>query len=502
MFKDVFAEVFVKRTVTFILAVVFLLTAAAGCSEKVGGSPVQKQNSDTPVTAPVGNNDASSVDGWEGLFTYDEINAVQFTVKASIPNEEDAYQYPWGAYDALDTPGGTAPEEDAGYMDEDELEHRLEEAIAAAEAQRNAQARQGTASSQAAPELPADWNAESNQPALGGRLELISGTTTVIIEMSEYCVDTDTTFTVTPVKTTVLPEEFFKGGFSLSRDGETDVSLNDDAIITFLTRDDPGEAVVIKSFGENGRMEYAWAEVTRLNDIYMITGAVEHFSTVGYGPATPAPNITEGPITKESHELLIKQSKELSEKFARENAQQSAGKKFVRIIEFDEILYTTSAAGLPLQLHLRAKLVEQPAITDIKTGKMEIFFKGKIWLKFYTWGPEGYGDIYMICNNASVLNPLSWIASLTEQGISFSTATFNMLSIGGSQAFAEGVGSADISGKTYTDVQTDWKFDTTSGTIKVTFTSMKGAAEKTFITGRLSAKTQRQANKQLKWFLN
>lgn len=314
--------------------------------------------------------------------------------------------------------------------------------------------------------------------------------------------EADTTFTVTPVKTTVLAEDFFRGGFSLRQEGKTNVSLKDHAVITFLTRDDPGEDVVVKSFGENGRMEYAWADVTRSGDIYMITGAIEHFSTVGYGSAADAQVVTEGPISQESHELLILKSKELSEQMQREETQQKAAKKFLRTIEFDEILYTSSAADLPLQLHLRAKLIEQPAVLNKETGNEEITFKGKIWLNFYTWGPGGYGNIYMICNNAVLRDPPFWVASLSEQGISTYTATLNMLSVGGSLAVVEGAGSADISGKTYTDVQTEWTFVPADGSIKVTFTSMKGAKEKTFVTGRLSAKSQRQANKKLKWFLD
>lgn len=491
-----------KRAAASILVLVFLFTAITGCSEINGGSPVQTQNNDKPAATPAEQSSALSGDGWEGLFAYDDNGAVQFTVKAAIPNEEDGYEYPWGEYDALDTQSGTAPEQETGDKDEEELERKLEEALAAAEAQREAQAQQGIAGSLKTPDLPPDWNAESNQPSPGGRLELASGETTVIIEMSEYCVDEDTTFTVTPVKTTVLPEEFFKGGFSLSREGETDVSLNDFAIITFMTKDDPGEDVVIKSFGENGQMEYEWADVTKLGDIFMITGAVEHFSTVGYGQAAPGPDVLTGEISQESHERLIRQTKELCEKLEREKAQQKAKKKFVRTIEFDEILYTTSAANLPLQLHLRAKLVEQPATKNPVTGSDEIFFKGKIWLKFYTWAHEGYGNIYMICNNAAVLNPPSWLASLSEQETSTMAATFNMVSIGGSQAVAEGVGSFDISGKSYTDVQTEWTYNAANDAIKVTFTSMKGATEKTFITGKLSAKSQRQANKKLKWFLD
>lgn len=492
-----------KKAIASILVLAFLFTALTGCSEKNGGSSAQTNNSDVSVTAPVEQSDASSSTGWEVLFTYDDTNAVQFTVKAAIPNEEEAYEYPWGEYDALDTQSEAAPEEEVGDMDEDDLERQLEEALAAAEAQQEAQGLQGLVDSPEIPELPADWNALSNQPALGGRLELLSGETTVIIEMSEYCVDADTTFTVTPVKSTVLPEEFFSGGFSVSREGETQVALNDFAVVTFLTKVDPGGDVVIKSFGENGEMEYALADVTKLGDVFMITGAVEHFSTVGYGSAASGPNVLEGVISKESHERLIRQTKELVERTERERAQQNT-KKFVRTIEFDEILFTTSAAGLPLQLHLRAKLVEQPVTKNPETGANDRLFKGKIWLKFYTWGPGGYGDLYMICNNAVVTDPGtgSWLASLDKQGVSSYVATFNMASIGGSKAVAEGVGSFDVSGKTYTDVQTAWVVDETTGTVKVTFTSMKGAAEKTFITGRLSAKTQKQANKKLKWFLN
>lgn len=493
-----------KKAIASILVFTFLFTALTGCSEKSGGSSSQTKNSDVSVTAPVEQSDTSSSAGWEGLFTYDDTNALKFTVKAASPNEEEAYEYPWGEYDALDTQSEAAPEEEIGDMDEDELERQLEEALAAAEAQQEVQEPQGLVDPREIPELPADWNAPSNQPASGGRLEFLSGETTVIIEMSEYCVDADTTFTVTPVKTTVLPEEFFNGGFSLSCEGEAHVALDDFAVITFLTKVEPSSDVVIKSFGENGEMEYSLPDVTKLDDVFMITGAVEHFSTVGYGSAASGPNVLEGDISQESHELLIRKTKELVEQMEREKTQQNTAKKFVRTIEFDEILFTTSAADLPLQLHLRAKLVEQPATKDPETGGNIRLFKGKIWLKFYTWGPGGYGDLYMICNNAVLTDPgtASWIASLTEQGESSCLATFNMASIGGSKAVAEGVGSFDVSGKTYTDVQTYWVVDEKTGTVKVTFTNMKGAAEKTFITGRLSAKTQKQANKKLKWFLN
>lgn len=56
---------------------------------------------------------------------------MQFTVKAAIPNEEEAYEYPWGEYDALDTQSGAAPEEEPVGMDEEEVERLMEEALAA-----------------------------------------------------------------------------------------------------------------------------------------------------------------------------------------------------------------------------------------------------------------------------------------------------------------------------------------------------------------------------------
>jgi hypothetical protein len=51
-------------------------------------------------------------------------------------------------------------------------------------------------------------------------------------------------------------------------------------------------------------------------------------------------------------------------------------------------------------------------------------------------------------------------------------------------------------------MQTVWCLNAADGSIQVTFPNMKGAVDKTFITGKLSAKTQRQADKQLKWFLD
>lgn len=79
---------------------------------------------------------------------------------------------------------------------------------------------------------------------------------------------------------------------------------------------------------------------------------------------------------------LIKQSKELSEKMERERAQQSAGKNFVQTIEFDEILFTTSAAGLPLQLHLRAKLVEQPVTKNRRPALKSISLRERYGSSF------------------------------------------------------------------------------------------------------------------------
>lgn len=495
-----------KKAIASILILSFLFTMLTSCSLRDEGR--KKQNDDVPVTtpAPVEQNDTSSGDGWEGLFTYDDTNTVQFTVKAVNPSEEDDYEYPWGEYDSLDISlqDEYVPEEEPDDMDEDELERGLEESLAAAEAQQEAQAQQGESGSYETPEVPSDESAESNQPLLGGRLEFSSGDTTVIIEISEYCVDADTTFTVTPIKTTALPDEFFKGGFSLSREGETQVELNDYAVITFLSKTDPGDDVVIKSFGENGELEYVQADVTKQGDMFKITGVVEHFSTVGYGSATPSPDMEIDGISQKSRELLLRKSKEFAEQQRKEFEKKSAKKKLVRTIEFDEILFTSSAADLPLQLHLRAKLVEQPPSKNPDTGVEEPSFKGKVWLKFYTWSPEGYGVMYLICNNAILPDPdrSSWLASLDKQGVSYRAQTFNMVSIGGSQAVAHGVGSANISGKTYADVQTDWRYDPASGTMEVTFTNMKGAKEKTFITGKLRARTQKQANKKLKWFLD
>jgi hypothetical protein len=131
----------------------------------------------------------------------------------------------------------------------------------------------------------------------------------------------------------------------------------------------------------------------------------------------------------------------------------------------------------------------------------ESYFTGKVWLKFYTWMHEGYGDIYMICNNAKIptFYGLSYNVDMGDPTVS---AVLQMTSIGGSKAVSYGVGEYGISGKTYSDVQITLRLDPKTDRVQLTFDSMKGAAEKTFITGKRSEKTRRQANKKLKWFLN
>ncbi|HWR22363.1 MAG TPA: hypothetical protein VN366_02705 [Feifaniaceae bacterium] len=430
-------------------------------------------------------------------------------VKAALPQGEGTCEYPWGAYDdPIELPEGDASGGAADAMDTDEKEEKIQEALSkltpekrqAAEEAMVRQQAQNSAPAQGEPELPPDWNAGSNQPAAGGRLEFSSGGTGVVIEISEYCVDEDTTFIVTPVKKSKLPQEFMKGGFSLTENDRSHVTLNDCAVITFITESDPGEDVVIKSFGENGDMEYTFAEVEKLGGTYVITGAVEHFSTVGYGEA----RLSAPAVSQESTEQLRKFAEEQIEQMRWQKEQEKAGKKLIRTIEFDEILYTRSAAGHPLQLHLRAKLVQQEfASINTKTGLMERPFTGKIWIKFYTWMPGGYGVMYMLCNNAVIRDPaINWVGSLTEPGTSRNPSAIQMVSTGGSQSVGEGVGSFDISGKTYSSVQTDWVFHAAAGSVKATFTSMKGAVDKTFITGKVLAKTERQANKKLKWFLD
>ncbi|MGI6175670.1 MAG: hypothetical protein ACOYJC_05845 [Christensenellales bacterium] len=497
-----------KKTMSFILALILALPAFAGCVGQQAPGSDQTNGGDT--SGQTAQSAAPDGGGWEDLFTYDEGNAMQLTVKTAISGEEDAYGYPWGGYDdPIElSEEGAYPSEDA--MDADGKEKKIQEALsklppekrkATEEAMRKGQ-EQNDVPAQGDPELPPDWNYESNQPRLGGRLELQSGGDTVMIEMSEYCVDADTTFTVTPIKESKLPQEFMKGGFSLTRNGKSHVTLGDYAVITFITKNDPGEDVVIKIFGANGEMEYAFAEVVKLGNTYVISGAVEHFPTVEDGVAN-LPTLAPG-VSPESTEKLRKFAEEQVEEMRRQKEQGKAGKKLVKTIEFDEILYTNSAAGHPLQLHLRAKLVQQESASiNAQTGLMERPFTGKIWIKFYTWMPGGYGVMYMLCNNAVIRDPaINWVSSLTEPGTSRNSFAIQMASTGGSQSVGEGVGSFDISGKTYSSVQTDWVFNADDGSIQVTFTSMKGAMDKTFITGKVLAKTERQSNKKLKWFLD
>jgi hypothetical protein len=334
-------------------------------------------------------------------------------------------------------------------------------------------------------------------------VELHSGNATVILEMSEYCVDADTAFTVTPVKQSKLPEEFLRGGFSLSgADGKEHVTLKDYAVITFLTKEDPGDDVVIKSLGPDGELEYAPAEVAKLGDTFIITGAVEHFSTMGYGPAELSPEANAA-MEKFDQAYAEKSDQEmkkirLDEKYAEEYKNQ----KYVKTIEFDEILFASTIAGDPCQLHLRAKLIEQPDKVNAAGNDFESTFAGKIWIKAYFLNPgAGYADLYYLCNNATLENPEYWKASKTGQGVSSATAQFNLTSIAGCKAVVYGIGEYSPSGKTY-GMQSVWEVNENSGAVKVTFTSFVGFTEPTFIMGRLSAKTKKQANKKLKWFLD
>ncbi len=221
-----------KKTISFILLQILVLSALAGCGGQQSSGSAQPNGGDASGIAPTMQN-TSSMDG--DLFTYDAINAMQFTVKAAISGEEDAYEYPWGDYDdpiELSEEGAYHPED---AMDADEKEKKIQEALsklppekrkAAEEAMRKGQA-QNNVPAQGEPELPPDWNNESNQLQLGGRLELQRGGDTVMIEMSEYCVDADTTFTVTPVKESKLPQQIMKGGFSLTGNGKSHVTLGD-----------------------------------------------------------------------------------------------------------------------------------------------------------------------------------------------------------------------------------------------------------------------------------
>ncbi len=111
--------------------------------------------------------------------------------------------------------------------------------------------------------------------------------------------------------------------------------------------------------------------------------------------------------------------------------------------------------------------------------------------------------MYMVCNVAVVPDPrVKGIPSLINPEESFVSASFRMTNIGGSKSESYGVGVFDASGKTYTDVQTSWRLNAADGSMQVAFENMKGAAEKTFLTGRLRAKTKRQAKKKRKWFLD
>lgn len=503
-----------KQVISFILILSFMVSAFAGCGGQQALDSVQANGDGAQDTAQTVQSGLHAGGGWEALFTYDEANAVQFTVKAAIPGEEDAYEYPWGGYDdPVDVPeesealpGAEADESPGAEEINDQLQQALEDLPpelreAAEKAMQSAQTQQQGSQEEA--ELPADWNDPSNQPQLGGRLELQSGGDTVIIEMSEYCVDADTTFTVTPVKSTVLPEEFLKGGFSLSgTDDKEPVALKDYAVITFLTKQDPGDDVVLKSLGRDGGMEYSVVEVSKLGDTYMITGAVEHFSTVGYGPAelsaqSAAAMENFDPGYKAKSDKMAKKI-ELDKKYAEEYKNQ----RFVKTIEFDEILFTTTIRGDPCQLHLRAKLVEQPDKVNAAATDFESTFAGKIWIKAYFLNlGAGYADLYYLCNNATLENPEYWKSSNTGRGVSSATATFGMTTISGSKAVSFVLGETGAAGRGYS-MQSVWELNENSGTVKVTFTSFVGFSEKTFITGKLSAKTMKQAAKTLKWFLD
>ncbi len=492
--------------ITFITALI--LSSLTACGKQNAAGSDETKASTTPSQQPTLN------EVWDDLFLYDETESVQFNVRAAIPGEEEAYEYPWGEYDEPDyvesdskTAAGV---EQSKSPDPGEANEKLQKALESLSPEKRKIAEEAMAKAQNQPqnpvnppeeiELPPDWNDDSNQPVLGGRLELQNGETRAIIEMSEYCVDKDTLFTVTPIKKNKLQGEIIKSGFSLTAGEQKHVSLNDYAVITFFTNQDPGDDVVIKSFNPDGTMEYSAAEITSLGDTYQITGVVEHFSTVGYGNAELSPEAAAA-LNESAHRELIEASRRLHEKWEYEKkaADEYKSRKFLQTIEFDEIIFTTSATGDPLQLHLRAKLVESPYELNPATNMPESYFTGKVWLKFYTWMPEGYGDIYMICNNAKI--PTFYGLSYTSTGAGPTvSAVLPMTSIGGSKAVSYEVGDFGISGKTYSDVQTTWRLDPKTDRVQLTFDSMKGASEKTFITGKRSEKTRRQANKKLKWF--
>lgn len=487
---------------------------AAGSDETEENTAAFQPDETEENTAPLKQPTEDEV--WADLFSYDETESVQFNVRVAIPGEEETYEYPWGEYDDLeyvepDNKTAAGVESDKS-PDADAANEKLQKALEslppekrkiAEEAMEKAQNQtQNSVILSEKIELPPDWNNESNQPVLGGQLELQNGETRVIVEMSEYCVEKDTMFTVTPIKENKLQGEIIKSGFSLTAGEQKHVLLNDYAVVTFLTKQDPGDNVVIKSFNPDGTMEYTAVEISRLDDTFHITGAVEHFSTVGYGNAELSPEAAAA-LNESAHRELIETSRRLQQKWEYEKkaADEYKSRKFLQTIEFDEIIFTTSATGNPLQLHLRAKLVESPYELNPATNMPESYFTGKVWLKFYTWMPEGYGDIYMICNNAKIPSFYGLSYTSTRAGPTVS-AVLPMTSIGGSKAVSYEVGDFDISGKTYSDVQTTWRLDPKTDRVQLTFDSMKGASEKTFITGKRSEKTRRQANKKLKWFLN
>jgi hypothetical protein len=86
-----------KKIISFNLIAAFIITALAGCGGQNADSLAQTHSSGIPDGAPA--QQAQTGSGWEDMFVYDESKAVQLHVKASIPGEEDAYEYPWGGYD-------------------------------------------------------------------------------------------------------------------------------------------------------------------------------------------------------------------------------------------------------------------------------------------------------------------------------------------------------------------------------------------------------------------
>lgn len=504
-----------KKLIAFILITVFLNTTLSGCGIQKADDAVSNEAKQ------------EQEEGVDGLFTYDEENVLQFNVKSAIPGEEETYQYPWGEYDdPIEAPSESEAlpkANDKPKLSEAEMNEKLQASLdkmtpeqqeAAKETMRKALEKSNTTDDTKVQEektgsdseeqkLPDEASAHSNQPDLGGRLEFENNEDIIIIEMSEYSIEADTTFTVIPVKENKLSEEFMKNGFLLTgENNEKSVKLDDYAVITFITKKDPGEDVVLKSIDEDGRLEYTYAEVRKIGDTYRITGAVEHFSTVGYGSLTPSPELE----AKAAQEY-----KELSEQMAKESAriekerkwlEEYKNQKFVDTIEFDEILFTNTISGDPCQLHLRAKLVEQPTTIDPSTNAVQATYKGKIWVKCYINNPAGYGDFYYLSNNAKIDDPFLWETSKNQQDVMTTSTTFTMATTRGSNAVSYELGSFNVSGKTYSNVQTNWEINEKTGNVKVTFTTMKGMKNSTFITGKLSSKTKKQAAKKLKWFLD